>query len=41
MALINLPPWVLALRKVLGKLTDALLVGRSAGLWSKKDGPKF
>jgi hypothetical protein len=24
-------------RKILGKLTDALLKGRAAGLWSEKD----
>ena len=34
--IVNLPPWLLKLRKVLGKLTDALVAGRSAGLWSRK-----
>jgi hypothetical protein len=28
-----------AIKKVLGTLTDILLVGRSAGLWDKGQGP--
>lgn len=35
----KLPNWVAVARAVLGKITDALLVGRSAGLWSKGKGP--
>jgi hypothetical protein len=27
------------IRKVLGVITDALLIGRKAGWWSKKHGP--
>ena len=29
---------VAAVRKALGKLTDVLLIGRSAGWWQKKPG---
>lgn len=32
--------WLLKIRSALTKLTDALLVGRKAGWWSKQDGPK-
>lgn len=33
--------WWLAVRKILGALTDALNVGRAAGLWNKGKGPDF
>lgn len=26
-------------RKILGKITDVLLIGRNAGLWDKSKGP--
>jgi hypothetical protein len=32
---------ILGVRKVLGILTDFLLVGRNRGLWSKKKGELF
>lgn len=32
-----IPAWLLAVRKFLGKLTDALEAGRKAGLWSVTD----
>jgi hypothetical protein len=32
--------WFGIVRKILGKITDVLLIGRSAGLWSRKHGPK-
>ena len=32
--------FLLALRKILGAITDALTKGRQAGLWDKKQGPK-
>lgn len=31
--------WLLKLRKILGALTDALIKGRQAGLWDRKNGP--
>lgn len=34
-----MPIWLLKLRKIIGKITDALVAGRAAGLWDKKDGP--
>jgi hypothetical protein len=33
--------WLLKVRKVLGAITDVLLVGRLQGWWSKKDAPKW
>lgn len=32
--------FILAIRKVLGVLTDALVRGRNLGLWTEKDGVK-
>ena len=39
MAPLTIPPWLLALRKVLTKLTDVLLIGRKGGLWDRGAGP--
>ena len=36
-----MPSWLMAIRKILGKITDALTAGRAAGLWSKGKGPKI
>ena len=36
---LNIPPWLMAIRKALGKLTDVLLIGRKGGLWDKTPGP--
>ena len=33
-----MPPWLLAIRRILGKITDVLVAGRGAGLWQKKPG---
>jgi len=35
-----MPVWLLKLRSILGKITDALVAGRAAGLWTRKDGPQ-
>ena len=37
----TLPNWLIVARQILGKITDALVAGRSLGLWSKGKGPKF
>ena len=34
-----MPAWLLKLRSIIGKITDALVAGRAAGLWNKKPGP--
>lgn len=36
-----MPIWLLKLRKIIGKITDALVAGRAAGLWDKKSGPNI
>jgi hypothetical protein len=33
-----LPKWLGIVRVVLGKITDVLTLGRSAGLWTEKPG---
>lgn len=33
-----MPKWLIVARKVLGAITDVLTAGRSAGLWSEKQG---
>jgi hypothetical protein len=39
MANLTIPPWLLAIRKALGKLTDLLILGRQGGLWNQGKGP--
>jgi len=34
-----MPIWLTKLRAIIGKITDALVAGRAAGLWSKDKGP--
>jgi len=31
--------WLLKVRKILGAITDALIKGRKAGLWDRRNGP--
>lgn len=33
--------WVKKIKGVLGKITDLLLIGRNAGWWNDKGGPRF
>ena len=36
-----MPVWLLKLRSIIGKITDALVAGRAAGLWNKGKGPNI
>jgi hypothetical protein len=32
--------WLLTARKIIGRIADFFIAGRTAGMWSKEDGPK-
>lgn len=36
-----MPTWLLKIRAILTKITDALVAGRAAGLWDKTKGPEI
>lgn len=36
-----IPPFLLKIRGLIGKITDALVAGRKAGLWSESAGPNI
>lgn len=37
----TIPNWLLAARKILGKIADVMIAGRNLGLWDKGKGPKL